>query len=372
MSPGMRIELLKRDNTADKNVYCAIGIGGGMINREFKVGDKEFTSNYAFGNLILSYIKMFCSEYDLDVHMLRSCEVVAFKGTQEQFEKSLEKILTLLFSSEYQQDIFEKAKVHCLNSFETNYKNARFRALIKAYEFSDLHKKFSLAGYIDDLKSIDFSKFVSCAESLIVPSNVCIYVMCADLDFVTDRIKSICNLKNKKDLVVSAVSYEYDPFLRQNAHISNLARENATVIIEAFEFLNKSATPFAKYLVLEMLASMLGEKTVITYADSSDASIIVDTDRVCSFKQTLNTGLNIEGFERAKTQLQNNYILHLKNEPLDLMVRSVEMAFSGVFIDQYLSFLSQCTFEQFEEILNNCNYFISEAQIALRKESRNV
>lgn len=372
MYPGIRIELLKRDDASDKNVYCAVGIGGGMINREYTVGDEVFTSNYAFGNLILNYIKIYCTEFDLEIQLLRSCEVVSFKGTQEQFGATLKKIFTLLFSNEYQKDIFEQAKAHCLNTFETNYKNARFRALIKAYEFSDLHKKFSMTKYIDDLKVIDFSKFVSCAKSLIVPSNICIYVMCNDLDSMADRVKTISSFKNEKDITISATSYDYDPFLRQDAHISNLARENATVIIEALEFLNKSATPFAKYLVLDMLSGLLGEKSVMVYADSFDASIIIETDRVSSFKHAINKGLKKEEYEGVKTQVQNNYILHLKNEPLELMIRSVEMAFSGVYIDQYLNFLSQCTFEQFEEIIENCNYFVTEAQIALRKESRNV
>ena len=373
MSSGMRIEVLNREGITDGSIYCAIGIGGGLLNKDFLVGDENFVSSYAFANLILNYIRTYYSDLEINAELLRSCEVISFTSrSAELFNSTLKKILGLLLAGEFQREVFDRAKTQCLNTFEANYKNAKFRALIKAYEFSDLHKKFLMTSYLDDLKDIDFSKFVSCAKKLILPSNICIYVLCNDVETITQQIKSTCDYKIKTDVIVSALSHEFDPFLRQDAHISNLARENATVIIEAFEFLNKSATPFAKYLVLDVLASALGESSVMVYADNSDASITVETEKVCSYKQAINRGLDKDNFERAKSRLLNNYVLHLKKEPLDFSIRAVELAFSGVFIDQYLSFLSQCTFEQFEEIIKNCNYIVSEAQIALRKESRNV
>lgn len=281
--------------------------------------------------------------------------------------QTIKEILQIIFDHDYNRDMFDQAKLAAKEAFATRYKEGAFRALYKAYEFSDLNKRFTLKSLISDIEHIDFNIFKECAKALLVPGNVCMYIV---------GNTSNLNLNNlalsKSDLAdshsVRIAGFNYDPLLRQDAHITSIARDDHCTIIEAFDFLNPNITNLAKLLIVEILAEHIQTHYADIWVDSLDASVIFSSEQVRSYKNNC-FDCTEKSYIAAQKGLLGKYISLLEKNPEHFAIKAASQMTIGVYVDQYLSFLSQCTYEMFKEVCVTADYKISEAQIVLRKES---
>lgn len=88
-------------------------------------------------------------------------------------------------------------------------------------------------------------------------------------------------------------------------------------------------------------------------------------------------GISVDGktlyksvYAKSHKSLLTKYAALLENCPEHFVIKAATMMSVGVYVDQYLEFLDKCSYELFAELCRKADYKISEAQIALRKESR--
>lgn len=345
-------------------LYIAIGLKGGFITKDYLVDDEVFSGSYAFYNVLFNYLRI-AGMSGLHYDVLRAASIISFSVKGKDLITTLNESLSTLFNYEYNEEIFEIAKLTTREGFANRYKDGAFRAKYKAFEFSDLNKRFLLKSLISDIESIDFKLFRSIVTTLLSPANVCVYI-CGDTNQIDwNEIQNGIPEVDCKPITVAG--YNFDPYLKQDAHIINMAREDANIIVETIDFLNPDVTNFTKLLIVELLAERLPIRDSEVWVDSLDASIIMVSEQLETYKSYIQV-FTEDDFDKAKNSLLTKYVVLIEKHPDIFSIKAVNMMLVGVYIDQYLSFLDGCSKDMFSEICAKADLKITEAQIALRKE----
>lgn len=365
-----KIQIEFNNHSYNKDIYyVAIGLRGGYAVRDYILAEKEhFSSNYAFFNILFNYFAGCQSMHGLNYDVQRAVSTISFSRKKEELVPTIEDVLQTLFSYEYSQEIFERAKLAGKEAFSARYKDGAFRSKYKAHEFSELNKRFTLKSLISDIENIDFETFTASAKALLVPGNVCIYIVGdsagTDLQGLTSP-----NAKTAGNHSVRIAGCGYDPFLRQDAHITSIAREEHNTIIECVDFLNPNISNFAKMLIVEMIAEQIPTYYADVWVDSFDASIMFACEQPRSYKENCVVYTE-KSYLASQCNLLKKYAALLENNPEHLVIKAAALMTIGVYVDQYLEFISKCSYEMFKEICETADYKITEAQIVLRKGSR--
>ena len=348
-------------------IYAALSLRGGYVTRNYIAGNSQFESNCAFFNILFNYYRLTSTIPGLHYDVQRGVSTISFGRNKAEVMPALADVLHFLFRHEYDSDKFNIAKRNTSDAFASRYREGAFRAKYKGYEFSDLNKRFTLQQLIRDIETITFEDFVRIANVLVVPGNVSIYLSgeITNLDFSTILLDGY----EEQNTEVRIAGYGFDPYLRQDAHITNIAREDYNGIIEAVDFLNADCTNFTKLLIMELLAELIPAHETDIWVDSLDASIMFPVQQLRSYKAILRPD-NKNTYTNAHKSLLTKYISLLENGPEQFAMKAANMMSIGVYIDQYLNFLDQCSYELFVELCQKADYKISEAQIVLRKETR--
>lgn len=364
----LQIELNNRPYSKDV-IYAAVSLRGGYTTRNYVVDDStHFVSNCAFYNILFNYYRRANEANGLHFDVQRAVSTVSFCKKGAEFIPALKCVLNTLFNHEYDSEKFEKAKQITKDSFALRYKDGAFRSKYKGYEFSDLNKRFTLKQLINDIETITFEEFVNVANTIIVPGNVCVYISgeTNKLDFSEISLEDYEALFQR---TVRIAGYGFDPYLRQNAHITNKARKDHNLIVEAIDFLNGACTNFTKLIITELLAEQIPARDIDIWVDPLDASVMFSSEHLRSYKSFLRID-NEKSYENAHRSLLTKYASLLENSPEHFAIKAAHMMSIGVYTDQYLKFLDKCSYEMFVELCEKADYKITEAQIVLRKESR--
>ncbi|MCD8067984.1 MAG: hypothetical protein LUE87_03690 [Lachnospiraceae bacterium] len=363
----MKLQIEMNDHPYEDGLtYAAVSLRGGFITRNYLLGEEgEFRGNCAFFNVLFNYFRLTQQKPGLHYDVQRAASYLSFGVKSEDFVPTLNDVLAMLFCHEYSREKFEEAKTKTRDGFAACYKDGSFRARYKAYEVSDLNKRFTLTTLIRDVDEINFETFEACARALLVPGNVCIYVA-GDTGALKMEETDIGEGKKLPQYIPLIGGYGYDPYLREDAHIIGLARQNCNIMVEAFDFMNPQITNFARLLILELLAEQMSLRSAEVWVDPLDASIVFESERPEKYKDKFLI-MSEEGFLAAKKKLLVKYGLLLEKSPENFAVKAAVMMGIGVYADQYLAYVNTYSWERFEEILRKSDLKISEAQIVLRK-----
>lgn len=362
----LQIELNNHPYSKDM-IYAAVSLRGGYVTRDFMVDESHFESNGAFYNILFNYYRLMDKVSGLHYDIQRAVSTVSFGRKKTDFMSALASVLHTLFNHEYDSDKFDIAKQNTRETFALRYKDGAFRSKYKGYEFSDLNKRFTLKQLINDIETITFENFVSAANTLVVPANVCVYISgeTSELDFSMISFDAYADQAS----LVRIAGYGFDPYLRQDAHITNKARENHNLVIEAIDYLNDDCTNFTKLFITELLAEQVPAHEIDIWVDSLDASIMFPSEQLRGYKSFLSIDTE-KTYDIAHRSLLTKYASLLENSPELFAIKASHMMSVGVYIDQYLEFLDKCSYELFAELCEKADFKITEAQIVLRKESR--
>lgn len=363
-----KIQIEVNNRTYDKDIiYAAVSLRGGYIVRDYIVDNQHFESNYAFFNVLFNYYRLLEEMKGIHFDVQRAASTISFYKKRIDFISTLESVLNIMFKHEYDSGKFEEAKQITKEAFALRYKEGAFRSKYKGYEFSDLNKRFTLKQLINDIENISFEDFTKISKVIVVPGNVCVYILgqTSELDFSMISFENYVN----KSSVVRIAGVGFDPYLRQNAYVINKAREEHNLIIEAIDFLNVECTNFTKLIIAELLAEQIPTHEIDIWVDSLDASVMFPSEQLREYKSLLCID-NRESYNIAQKKLLVKYVSLLENSPEIFAIRAAYMMGIGVYIDQYLEFLDKCSYELFAELCDKADYRITEAQIVLRKESR--
>ena len=366
---GAKLQIELNNHPFDKElVYVAIGFKGGFITKAYIIDEKEvFFSNYAFFNVLFQYLRIIQAGMALHYDVLRASATISFCTRTVDVVSLLNKVLHNILVYDYHCDIFETAKKVSRENFAKNYKLGEFRAKYKAFEVSDLNKHFRLKELIKNIEELDFDEFVKCAKTLLVPGNISIYVL-GDSEKIDLTESTLCEgIVFENNHSVRVWGPGYDSYLRQEAHVVNLARQECNVIIEAYDFMNLQATNFTKLMIMEIFAKQIPQREIDVWVDSLDASMIFFSEELKSYKAVLDK-ISEEDFLRCKERVLTDYVALMENAPENFVLKALDMLLVDIFIEQYLEFLDKCSYKRFVEICEKAEYRITEAQIALRKD----
>lgn len=362
----LQIEINNRPYSKDM-IYAAVSLRGGYATRDFIVDDSHFESNCAFYNILFNYYRLMDEASGLHYDTQRAVSSVSFYRKKSDFIATLEGVLHTLFNHEYDSEKFDIAKQSTRESFALRYKDGAFRSKNKGYEFSDLNKRFTLKQLINDIETIAFDEFVRIANAIVIPCNICVYISgdCSEFDFSMLPVQTYA----EQSTLVRVAGYGFDPYLRQDAHITNKAREEHNLFIEALDFLNDDCTNFTKMLITELLAEQIPAHEVDVWVDSLDSSIMFSSEQLRGYKSFLSIDTE-RAYNIAHKNVLTKYASLLENSPEQFAIKAAHMMSVGVYVDQYLEFLDKCSYELFVELCEKANYKITEAQVVLRKESK--
>lgn len=352
----------------DKDViYVAIALRGGYVTKHYLLdGNRQFDGNLAFFNILFHYVEKNPQAVGCHFDVQRATASVSFETKREKVADKLNAVFRLLFSLEDNEEAFIEARQTARDAFAARYRDGAFRARNKAYEFSDLRKRFTLKSLIEDIEQIDYDRFKACAEALLVPGNACVYMSGETEQIDFERIV-LPNMSEPSNHTVQIAGYSYDGFLRQEASIINVARKDHYLVIEALDFFNPEATGFTKQFITELLGEMAEQRDIDVWVDALDSSIILVSDTLKSYKERLAISDEV-AYLKAKERLLLRYAAMSEHRPEHFALKAASLLTVGIHIDQYLSFINQCTFEMFLEIAQKADFKITEAQIMLRGE----
>lgn len=362
----LQIELNNRPYSKD-TIYAAVSLRGGYTTRDFIVDDSHFESNCAFYNILFNYYRLIDEASGLHYDIQRAVSSISFYRKKSDFISAFVDVMHTLFNHEYDSEKFDIARQNAREAFAWRYKDGAFRSKYKGYEFSDLNKRFTLKQLIDDIETITFEDFMRIANTIVIPSNVCIYISgdCSEIDFSMLPLQTYA----EQSALVRIAGYGFDPYLRQDAHIINKAREDYNLIIEALDFLNGDCTNFTKMIITELLAEQVPIHEIDVWVDSLDASIMFSSEQLRGYKSYLNIDTE-KAYNIAHKNLLTKYASLLENSPEQFAIKASHMMSIGVYIDQYIEFLDKCSYKLFAELCEKANCKITEAQIVLRKGAR--
>ncbi|WP_426350411.1 hypothetical protein ACPWSR_03985 [Alloiococcus sp. CFN-8] len=368
MDKKIKIEL-NNEIYEEDSVYASIALRGGFITKEYLIDNEStFVGSYAFYNILFQYWRLTSIHAEIKYDVLRGRSIIAFKGKKNEYLETLKYVLDKLFNSEYNQEIFEEAKSISRSAFENRYKAGKFRGRLKSFEFSDLNKRFQLRELINDIEVIDFNTFKSCAETLLVPGNIYLYINgdVSEAEAINSTVEAVLPHRNHS---VKVKNYYYDPYLKQDAHLLNLARENFSLTAVAFDFLNRGTTIFAKQAILDFKAAYLPYRDIEVYVDSLDASLIFENETLKTIKPIIHEVISEEQFDLLKKKILQKYLALLKNYPELFAITGAEMLVNDVSLAEYIAFIGSCTYELYCELCDRSDFIITEAQVVLKKEA---
>lgn len=361
-----RINICSNGNK-DGQIFCAISFAGGNAIRDCNLSDgKMFRGNYAFFNVFMNCLRQMSEFRDVLMDCQRTSSSIVFTTSDSGFIGELNTILKLVLQHSFSEEQFNRAKEITVKSFEKNYADEFFRARLKAYEFSELNKAFLLKALIDDIRNINYEIFCKCADVYLTPGNACIYVFgdCQKID-VSDLEKQLY-FKSDCIGIDSFDVNKYDPYMKEDAHIFEIARNDCFLSIESLSFVNEETTLYSKKLVLDIMSELIESPMVEVYVDEADASLMFENKELIAYKEKL-LSTSIEDFTDAKKKLQSRYFSLMNKQPEVYCVEASQLMVLGIDIDQYIDALFKVSYEDFSEIMRMADVIITEAQIVLKK-----
>jgi len=354
----------------NSEVYITVGIRNGIVYRNFTKSNKEeFVCNRAFGNVLFNYFRMIDESFLLFYDVLRTTSIITCQCTTEDFVKGILYILKRLFHCDYKEDMFLKAKEKSKSNFENAYTNEAFRAWYKALEITDSNKGFFLDEFVNDITSLDYETFINCANYMLIPRNMFVYVNGNIVDISDSDMELVRDAIPITDAAIAPLGRRFDPYLRQDSHIATLARENYNLSILYFDFLNIEVRNLTKYFILSVLSLALPFDNVEASVDDFDASLVFENKLLMSVKNQFKNPLSKETFILVQQKLLARYAHLLNVKPVIFGSEVVHLATSEILYLDFLSLLDTCSYEKFVELYSKSQIKITEAQIVFKKES---
>ncbi len=366
----LRIELNKYDMKSDK-IFVCVGIGGGFATKRYSTNTGEtFELNLALFNVLFNYMRKHINISAIKYDVQRTVSLVSFTSKQENVLDDLSKLLMPLSDFKCSEENFLEAKEDTIKAFEQQFKHGSFRALFKSFEFADLNKRFLLKDLISDIESIEYDDFIITVNRIVNPNNICIYVLGKTTELDNTQFEKIASNFKNHDTPITFWEEGYDPYLKQDASIVRLAKENYNLTVLTFDFLSKNLTTFSKKIILDIFSECLNACTIKDiHVDAVDASIILETETIEPMKSNLFSILE-SSYSVAKKKCVERYAILIECYPDIFACEATSLMLTGIYIDQYIDFLNKCTYALFDEIIKNADIKISEAQIVLRKEKK--
>jgi len=365
------ITIVVNDYDYGDRVYLTLTLNCGFCCRYLYIEDQDemVENNQAFANIFSRYI---AEQYQIKYNQVLLAEVnrsdISFflESEKDQFAEDIEKLYSLLFSEEVDEELFMQTKATSITVFREKYRDARIRALYKMLEFSDSIKCFNYVKFADDMLSIDSEDFQMCIDYMVRPQN-CILIVAGRSEHISPF--PILFFKHR-ELTQPHAMLAYrsvDPMTESDAHFVRLDRINDAMGCVKFFFTNPETQITERFLLIQMLAAMFFWDNYFVGIDSADASIIYWNRPLESCRDKLLDCIN----DDAVAQCRNRLLATLKNDRLNQVQRFYvtlgSMTVHGISVDEYIQTLVSCDGNYLRDLFYRSGTVVTEAQLIQTK-----
>lgn len=354
----------------EENTFITVGLQGGMTTKEILRDQRErFVCNRAFFHIWSRYLCQSRKELQISRNVMSTATVLSCKSDRDNCYDTIGELLGTIFQTDYQETTFLEMKEQAEDAFEDKYKDVAFRAHYKAMEITDMNKEFRLQEFIDELQALDFMTFCKMAECFLTPGNIVVYVNGSFDAMTKDKGEMIEEQIPDETHEIQLLYRNTDPYLRQDAHLAELSRENLNQTILYIDFLGKG-TLFSRMIWLALAAQSIHQRNVEINLDEGDSSITFTPLTLKEEKVIFTEGLSREAFPYMRKKLLRGYEELLERHPVIWGEAVTAYILMGVDIVELLEMIDKCSYELFQEIEENIKPKITEIQMVFRKEQR--
>ena len=298
--------------------------------------------------------------------MDRTITHLTYISKQETFEEDFLRFIRTIFASDKDAELFETSKKNTIEKFRKNYKNGEFRALYKAFEYSDANKGYKLYDLIEGLQKINYETFINENKLLIVPDNCCLYINGKLQDISCEAVEQINTIFAENQHTATLGGTMSEQRLKDDAHLLEVARENVNVDILSLGFeTNISVLDRMIYLLFQS-QKILAENKIL-HIDTFDSSIIMQTEEVIKMKMMLKNVLKEEAFEQTRKHVLGVINQWLEMDPMRFNMLAVELKIENVQIIDFLNIISTVEYDEFVTNVIKMRPTVSEAQNIMRR-----
>lgn len=350
--------------------FITIGLQGGMTTREIVVNQRDtIVCNRAFFHVWSRYLCQSRQELQITCDVMPTSTILSCMSDRETCYAVISDLLKAVFQMDYQEAMFLEMKKQAENAFEDRYKCAEFRARYKAMEITDMSKRFRLREFIDELLELDFVTFCRMAEHFLTPGNIVVYVNGSYGD-MTKAVREMLEGQIPDTMhELQLLYWNTDPYLRQDAHLAELAGENLNRTVLYVDFLGRG-TLLSRFIWLALAAQNIHCQNVEINIDGGDSSIIFAPLTMKEEKSIFAEPLSKGAFQYAQKKLLRGYAELLGNQPAMWGEAVAAYLLMGIDMVELLEMIDKCSYDLFLEIEENVKPKITEIQIVFRKERR--
>lgn len=350
----------------DDAVYITLGINAGMATRYFLIDESEpYINNLAFCNVFVNYMKEICKgkySYNID----RTVTSISYSGKTDSICDDIIELLQNVYHIQLNSELFENIKERTLSNFQKAYKSGAFRGYYKAFEIADLNKGFKLKQLISDIQDISFEQFEKSCHYIVTSSNSNIYINGNIRDLSNEEVAKIEEALSDNGNEIAMAGRIVDPFLREDIHTLEVAREAHNIDVISFCF-EPQVAPLERKIYMEIESEKIPFQDKILHLDLLDASLIVNEGELMKLKNYYKRISTKEQFETAKIQVLQRYLSWIEKNPERFGTECVNMKQSGISVETYLNVLENVTYEAYLEATDKYKPMIAEAQVVMRR-----
>lgn len=347
-------------------VYITVGINFGNATKHFRIDEEEeFDNNLAACNIFANYLK---DENMQNIHVIvdRTVTFFAYTSNKKNMSSDILCILEKIFELELEHEKFMDIKEQTIENFKRVYKNGEFRAMYKAYEFSDLNKTYKLKALKQNLEEIDYTSFQKICSKIVCPVNSFMYVNGNLSDLQDDTLVKIDEILGKGPTSVCLGGRGVNPYIRGDAHILELSREQQNLDILHFSFPTNSGM-LDRYIYLNVEAAKLPYNNKHIHLDAFDASIIVNQGELMKLKNFFRNILSEQQFDKRKQELISQFAFYLEKNPREFAHLYATLKACHISITKYYDILSNLNYKEYVDVISSMQPIIIEAQIVMRR-----
>ena len=352
----------------NESVYVTIGLNIGMLVDCYLVNGKKEKNRLSFANLFSKYMKK-QSEIPISVIVDRTVTYISFKSTTNEYLNSLKKVFYTMFEAEIEKSFFEEIKEKTIEDFGNAYKNAEFRGIYKAFEFSDFNKGYLLKNLVDDIQKISFEEFVNSRKLFVVVNNCNIFIngMVDDdkLQMIDEALQNSVESENEKINEITFLNVVNDPYLRQDGHLVEYSKTENNIDVLALEF-PKFTNPIAKYIYMDIESRKINTDDKYVNIDKMDSSIVINHADVKSYKRLFKNISREEKFNENKYKAVMLYKGLYNNNPEEFGNKYIEFMFNKVDLFDYIEKLDNIDYEKYCILAKEIKPIVCEGQIIMR------
>ena len=347
-------------------VYITAGLQTGIAFRYYRIGENTKENNLAFSHFFINYMKRICDK-KVECQIGKTVSSVSIKSSTETMFTDLRELLNTLNNLELDQQTFIEIKNETVENFERVYKDGSFRSRYKALEIADIVKGFSFGLLVNNLDSLNYESFCELYQDLIRKGKCAVYVNGNIRDLELDELEELKSISEDASDFPIVCGKQIDPYLLDDAHIIETAREACNTSVLHFSF-PESISILDRYLWMALESERIPYRDRETTVDAYDASIIVSMPDVTALKESFSGSLKNDQFQNARNTVLAKYSKWLKKSPCLFNASYVEMKMNGCSLVEFLQTVDGLDYESYLNAVHHIRPLICEGQIVMRRE----